>query len=93
MLIWIFLKSSWLKQKYIIDFSNLFQTFSQTLGGGRQKNHLLHKKGNREFFLSLIDQFCLIKIPKGKEFQQGQKNNDWLKPGVKLLSQNNYVFR
>ena len=89
--IWIFLKSSWLKQKYIIDFSNLFQTFSQTLGGGRQKNHLLHKK--REIFLPLIDQFCLIKIPKGKEFQQGQKNNDWLKPGVKLLSQNNYVLR
>ena len=78
------------KVYYVLIFQICFKLFHKLWGEGVKKIIYCIKR-NREIFLSLIDQFCLIKIPKGKEFQQGQKNNDWLKPGVKLLSQNNYV--
>ena len=39
--------------------------------------------------MSLIDQFCLVKIPKGKEFQQCQKNNDWIKPRIIMYVDDN----
>ena len=81
------------KVYYVLIFQICFKLFHKLWGKGGKKIIYCIKNAIGNFFLSLIDQFCLIKIPKGKEFQQGQKNNDWLKPGVKLLSQNNYVLR